>query len=74
VEYNFLNDRQTEDMQMLAEIINAMAGADGFRNLEACLKKHPKRLNIYSRYASAALRAMRRVQGIPMSIVADDKT
>lgn len=50
-------------MQMTAEIINAMAVADGFSNLDACLAKHPKRIETYNRYASAALRAVRHVQG-----------
>jgi hypothetical protein len=63
VDFNFLNDQQVEDLQMLAEIIDEMARADGFANLDACLKKHPKRLQTYNRYATAALAAMRRVQG-----------
>ena len=50
-----LNDRQIEDMQMAAEIINAMAVADGFSNLDACLAKHPKRIETYNRYASAVV-------------------
>ena len=58
-----LNERQIEEMQMTAEIINAMAVADGFLNLDACLAKHPERKETYNRYASAALQAMRRVQG-----------
>ena len=62
-ESNFLNDRQVEDLQMVAEITNAMAVSDGFPNLDACLKKFPQRLDIYNRYAIAALQAMRRVQG-----------
>jgi len=63
IESNFLNDRQVEDLQMMAEIINAMAVSDGFPNLDACLEKHPGHLDIYNRYASVALQAMRRVQG-----------
>jgi len=59
----YLSERQIEEMQMTAEIIEAMARADGFSNLDACLKKHPNRLETYNKYATAALAAMRRVQG-----------
>ncbi len=71
-ESNFLSERQIEDLQMLAEITNAMAASDGFQNLDACLEKNPKRLNIYNRYATAALRAMRRVQGYVAEIMTDE--
>jgi hypothetical protein len=64
IESNFLTERQIEDLQVMAEIINAMAVADGFLNLDACLKKHPERLDIYNRYAVTALNAVHRVQGI----------
>ena len=66
MDFECLNDRQVEDMQMTAEIINAMAVADGFPNLDACLAKHPKRIETYNRYASAALRAVRHVQGLSL--------
>ena len=58
-----LTEGQIEDLQMMAEIVNAMALADGFLNLDACLAKHPERKDIYNRYASAALQAIRHVQG-----------
>jgi len=70
-ESNFLSDRQVEDLQMVAEITNAMALSDGFPNLEACLKKYPHRLDTYNRYATAALSAMRRVQGHPARFIGD---
>jgi len=60
---NFLSDRQIEDLQMMAEIINAMAVSDGFPNLDACLAKHPEHLDVYNRYATVALRALRSFQG-----------
>jgi hypothetical protein len=66
VDLESLNERQIEDMQMTAEIINAMAVADGVPNLDACLAKHPTRIELYNRYASAALRAVRHVQGKPV--------
>ncbi len=47
IESNFLNDRQVEDLQMTAEIINEMAISDGFKNLDACLEKHPENLDVY---------------------------
>jgi hypothetical protein len=62
-ESDFLNDRQVEDLQMVVEITNEMALFDGFPNLASCLEKYPQRLDVYNRYAIAALRAMRRVQG-----------
>jgi hypothetical protein len=64
VEHNFLDDRRIEDLQMIAEIVSAMAMSDGFPDLDTCLKKHPRRLDTYNRYAFAALGAMRRVQGL----------
>jgi hypothetical protein len=63
VDLESLNERQIEEMQMTAEIINAMAVADGFLNLDACLAKHPERKETYNRYASAALQAIHHVQG-----------
>ena len=63
LETDIFDDRQVEDLQMITEIIHAMAMSDGFPNLDACLEKHPKRIKFYQRYASAALQAMRRVQG-----------
>lgn len=63
MEIDFLNEQQIEDLQMMAEIINAMAVADGFADLDSCLKKHPERKETYNKYALAALKAMRRVQG-----------
>jgi len=63
VDFDFLNDRQIEDMQMMAEIMGAMAVSDGFPDLQACLAKHPECKETYNRYASAALQAMRHVQG-----------
>jgi hypothetical protein len=73
-ESNFLNDRQVEDLQMMAEIINEMAVSDGFPNLDACLKKHPDRFGTYNRYAAAALGAVRRVQGYSVRIISDANT
>ena len=70
-ESNFLNDRQVEDLQMVAEIINAMVLSDGFLNLDTCLKKYPDRLDTYNRYAIAALSAIRRVQGHSARIIAN---
>ena len=49
IESNFLNDKQIEDLQMMAEITNAMAVSDGFLNLDACLEKCPENLNVYNR-------------------------
>ncbi len=69
LESDFLNDRQVEDLQMMAEIVNALAISDGFSDLDSCLKKHPKRLSAYTRYAAAALQAMRHVQGHPVQPV-----
>jgi len=71
VESNFLNDRQVEDLQMIAEIINAMALSDGFPNLDACLKRYPDRVDTYNRYATAALSAVRRVQGYSARMIID---
>jgi len=72
VGHRFLDERQAEEIQMMAEIVNAMVVADGFQNLDSCLDKHPDRLDTYTRYASAALRAVRYVQGFPMQIIIDD--
>lgn len=70
--HRLLDERQAEDIQMMAEIVNAMVIADGFQNLDSCLDKHPDRLDTYTRYASAALRAVRYVQGFPIQIIIDD--
>jgi hypothetical protein len=48
---------------MITEIINEMALSDGLVDLETRLQTQTARLSFYSRYASAALRAVRRVQG-----------
>ena len=69
IESNFLSDRQVEDLQMIAEIINAMAVSDGFLNLDSCLEKHPQNLDVYNRYATVALHAVRRVQGYPAPMI-----
>ena len=50
LESDFLSDRQVEDLQMMAEIVNAMAISDGFLDLDSCLKKHPTRKATYTRY------------------------
>ena len=63
MDFEFLNDRQIENMQMMAEIMGAMAVSDGFSDLQACLAKYPERKETYNRYATAALQAMRHVQG-----------
>ncbi len=70
--HRLLDERQAEDIQMMAEIVNAMVIADGFQSLDSCLDKHPDRLDTYTRYASAALRAVRYVQGFPIQIIIDD--
>ncbi|NCC04314.1 MAG: hypothetical protein EOM37_09795 [Proteobacteria bacterium] len=67
-----LDERQAEEIQMLTEIINTMAAVDGYSSIDACLKDHPDQLDTYTRYASAALRAMRYVQGFPVQIIIDD--
>lgn len=63
MDLEYLDARQIEDIQMTAEIVNAIAVSDGFVNLDACLQGHPDRKDTYHRYASAALQAIRRVQG-----------
>ena len=72
LETDIFDDHQVEDLQMMTEIIHAMAIADGFSNLDACLEKHPKKIKLYHRYASAALQAMRRVQGHIVQFGADE--
>ncbi len=72
MDFKFFNERQIEEIQMMAEIVNAMAIADGFSSLDSCLGKHPNRLDTYTRYASSALRAVRDVQGFRMQIFIDD--
>jgi len=71
IESHFLNDRQVEDLQMIAEIVNAMAISDGFPDVEACSRKYPQRLSAYRRYAGVALQAVRRVQGYSIQLQVD---
>jgi hypothetical protein len=62
VNYRNPTSKRLDDALLTTAMIDEMARADHWRGLDECLTVKPEAVEMFSRYAEAALRAIRRVE------------